>query len=158
MTTFILPDNLFTINNFISFVIGFFSSLLASWFFTRLYYKKKFKQQYEEAVKRFSANIGVKINRVSGTGLNNIEVLARSIVATRNDLKRNFVNLSSLLNSDLDQLEEEVKRLEKDPYNKTLQITVKKTLEVIDKKWDSKQDQIRLEIGKLLKELGIENL
>jgi hypothetical protein len=79
----------------------------------------------------------------------NIEVSARSIVASRNDLRSDLDAIGSRLDSQIDGLQTELAKPEPDPERL---VTI---MEVLRQKWPSKEAEIEVAVRKLLAELGL---
>jgi hypothetical protein len=85
-------------------------------------------------------------------------VLARSIVSTRDGLKKSLSRMNELLNSEIDRLSGEVTRLDRVRGSQAAEAeilgAVNRTLGVLQEKWPAKKIQIEIELDKLHAELG----
>lgn len=125
--------------------------------------KDKYTAAHEATVKTFSNRLGKTIYAgekvvIGAPAPSDIEVAARTIVATRNDLRSGITTISQFLNSDIDQLDKDVANLKKEPKSKVYQENVKKTIRVLAGKWPGKAEKIDAESRKLLAEMGLERI
>jgi hypothetical protein len=135
---------------------------VATWIASGRYHKRKI----EVAPRKYVQHLDELINRGITEGRDNAILNARAIVSVRNDLRRSLVSISSLLNSEIDILQENVGTAENNSEN-TNENNIRRrrdanaasaydTIQVLSRKWPSKKDQIEVELRKLLTEIGLD--
>jgi hypothetical protein len=125
--------------------------------------KRIYEQVYQAAVEQYANSLGKLIGKAKGDvddnlSLERIEVSARAFVGARNELRETLTNLSGSLNHEVDELEDASKELQKNPNDKAAQDRVRKAILVIAQKWPVKADAVKVQIRKLLAELGLERI
>lgn len=125
--------------------------------------KKRIYLQVQSAVEQYANSLGLLIGKAKGEVDDNlsaerIEVSARAFVGARNDLRDTLTSLSGSLNHEVDDLEDAIKDLEKNPDDKAAQDRVRKAILVVAQKWPVKADAIKVQIRKMLAELGLERI
>ena len=80
-----------------------------------------------------------------------ITVNVRDIVNTRDNLQESLTSLSKLLDFDIDRLKEQLE-------SKKNKEGLHEIAQDLEKKWPAKKNQIRIEITKLISELGLKNI
>ena len=125
--------------------------------------QRMYKQVSESAPEEYVSSLGYLIGKAKADVGDNlpadrVEVSARSIVAARNELRNTMTSLAASLNHEIDELEKALEDLKKNPNDKDAQERVRKTVLVIEQKWPVKAQTIRVQIRKLLTELGLERV
>lgn len=125
--------------------------------------QRMYQQVYESAPERYASSLGLLIGKAKADVSDNlsaerIEVSARAFVAARNELRDTMTSLSSSLDGPIDELEKALTDLQKDPNDKAAQDRVRKTILVIEQKWPVKAEAIKVQIRKMLAELGLERV
>ena len=69
-----------------------------------------------------------------------------------------MTSLSASLNHEVDELEQALNDLKKSPNDKEMQDRVRKSILVIEQKWPVKAEAIRVQVRKMLVELGLERV
>lgn len=122
---------------------------------------KIYETVFNAAIETYSTKLGELVMKASGdasdkVGPERLEISGRSIVSARNELRSRLINLSNILDSEIDELEKDISELKKSPNNNAYQEKVRKTILVLAEKWPIKSESIKVEVRKLLAELGIE--
>jgi hypothetical protein len=127
--------------------------------------RRQMQQQIEAAPEVYVAHLDKLIDRANSEGLNNILVNAEAIVTTRNQLQSSLSSLRGLLNSEIDLLAhdlESIHRHRTSSVQELAQVWVRNDLQhayervqVLQRVWPSKKDQVKIELRKLLAELNI---
>lgn len=125
--------------------------------------KRIYEQVYQSAVEQYANSLGSLIGKAKGDIDDNlsqerIEVSARAFVGARNELVKTLTNLSGSLNNEVDELEKAIEELQKNPNDKATQDRVRKAILVVAQKWPVKDVAIKVQIRKLLAELGLERI
>ncbi|MFM8330221.1 MAG: hypothetical protein ACKN9T_00870 [Candidatus Methylumidiphilus sp.] len=111
---------------------------------------REYEQMFEEAPKRFVAELRRMITEAQKDATNNQSLTAaRAFVSARNDLRSGLESISHRLNSDIDLLEHELKRATLD-YAKAAEL-----IEVILLKWPAKELEIENATRKVQADLGL---
>ena len=110
--------------------------------------QRTYEQRLESAPSLYTDHLDRLIREAADDQASEVKVSAQAIVSTRNDLRSSLVSLNSLLNSDIDVLAE---LLESNASAAQISSRVK----VLEKKWPAKRDQVKVELRKLLAELGL---
>ncbi|MEO4026549.1 hypothetical protein ABH313_00630 [Chromobacterium vaccinii] len=130
---------------------GIIASLIAALIiaYASFYFgKQTYEKRVESAVDIYADHLDKLIREANTESGSEIRVAAQAIVSTRNDLRSSLVSLNSLLNSDIDVLAE---MLAADASAGQFS----NRLKVLEKKWPAKRDQVKVELRKLLAELGL---
>ena len=118
----------------------------------------------DSAPEKYIQHLETAIKNGINEGEEKAVINARAIVDIRNDLRKTLMNISNLLNTEISYLAtqigkiDEIDKLHGYKNNKSNKIDEKEiyeTIQVLDRKWPSKQDQVKVEIQKVLAELGL---
>lgn len=119
----------------------------------------RYRQRYESAPKAYVRDLERLIDSAptkmriaaegEGADPGAVVVSARSIVASRDGLRSSLEAIGSRLDSQIDELRDELKKPHPDPA-KLLQ-----TLQVLRAKWPSKKDEIDVAIRTVITQLGL---
>ena len=121
-----------------------------------------YEARYESAGEKYVNSLGELVTKGGNIASDypkaeDLEVAGRAIVALREELRGRLVSLSGALNHEIDQLRVDIELLQRDPKNEQLKEKVRRDLLVLREKWPAKSESVRIEIRKLLAELGIEH-
>ena len=157
-----------------SVVIGLTTSLVASYFAYKFGYftsQRLYRKEIDEAPRKYVKNLGRLISeaneKIDNASKEDAVVFARSIIALRDSLRSHMVSISSLLNSEIDRLAEEVNTEQtliiterhRSSQKQELKIDeIRATIKVLAKIWPAKEDQVQYEIRKIIAELGLGKL
>jgi hypothetical protein len=110
---------------------------------------EQYKRVYEEAPKKFAKRLGQVITDASQGNSSNAVVDAKTIVAVRNDLRSALDSVGKRLDSEIDELEAELKKPQPDMTK------VATLVQVLKQKWPAKEDEIELAVRKIVAEMGL---
>lgn len=114
--------------------------------------RQQWVQALSSAPSEYANRLSDLIDGANAAPDSEIVIHARAIVSARNDLRDSLINLSTLLNSDIDRLSSDVSSApEADRIG-----SVRSTISVLKLKWPSKKEQVAVELRKVLAELGLE--
>ena len=121
-----------------------------------------YEARYEAAGERYVKDLGQLVDKGGAIASDNpsaesLEVAGRSIVALRDELRERLIALGTALNHEIDQLRIDIQLLQRDPKNEEQKERVRRDLLVLKEKWPGKSESVKIEIRKLLAELGIEH-
>ncbi|MCG8345785.1 MAG: hypothetical protein MI685_11610 [Chlorobiales bacterium] len=135
------------------FILSVTASLVAAGIAAFIGYHQRgitFRKAIMSAPEKYIEHLDNLINDALKDTENTLTVNAKAIVSTRDDLKSSLAALSKLFNSDIDRLKEQLERND--------EAMLKETIIVLSKKWPSKKDQIRIELSKLISEIGLKEM
>jgi hypothetical protein len=153
-------------------IIGIIGSLISASIAGTVSYMWRgnlYEKRVDEAPKKYVNYLGELIKKAEVAVKNSytqddIIVAARSIVSTRDDLRKHMITIASVMNSEIDRLSDElgngsdilVPRQNYERKNKIDIDELKRTIRVLAEKWPIKEVQIENEIRKIITELGLE--
>jgi hypothetical protein len=112
----------------------------------------RFRQRYEAALPALARSLSKLI--LSSFDYNNLESHARAIVQTRNEMRGTITDLNSLLNSEIDRLQEILGNPKKDKAERESELL--KTIQTLQIIWkDGKVERIQILLRRLLAESGL---
>lgn len=125
--------------------------------------QRMYKQVYESAPEQYAGSLGYLIGKAKADVGDNlpadrVEVSARAFVAARNELRDTMTSLAASLNHEVDDLEKALADLKKNPDDKAALERVRRAILVIEQKWPVKAQAIRVQLRKLLAEIGLERI
>jgi hypothetical protein len=163
------------------FLVGVGSSLVASILAGAVGYLfrgQRFRQKVTAAPEKYVAHLDRLISSAVMEGVGRSVINARAIVAARDDLRDSLLSLTSLLDSEIDVLQQQLEILprfgfelfelrspldrqrdrpgrsdDRDRYDAQ---QLFETIEVLAKKWPAKRDQIKYALRKMIAELGLD--
>jgi hypothetical protein len=117
------------------------------------------EQEIDDAPRKYVEHLDKLIRDAVHQGREKAVLNARAIVSIRNDLRGSMMRISELLNSDIDRLSREIgepigREVDQQPQRANPD-TIYETIQVLEKKWPSKKDQVEINLRKVLAELGI---
>jgi hypothetical protein len=110
---------------------------------------EQYNRVYEEAPKKFAKRLEQVINDASAGNPSNAVANAKTIVAVRNDLRSSLDSVGKRLDSEIDELEAELKKPKPDMSK------VATLVQVLKHKWPAKEDEIELAVRKIVAEMGL---
>jgi chromosome segregation ATPase len=110
---------------------------------------EQYNRVYEEAPKKFAKRLGKVITDASEGNSSNAVADAKTIVAVRNDLRSALDSVGKRLDSEIDELEAELKKPKPDMSK------VATLVQVLKQKWPAKEDEIELAVRKIVAEMGL---
>ena len=133
----------------------------AGWGLKKLQTRKKIKALPKKGVERIEGLIRKAIIE----GKDKCIINAKAIVASRDAMRKSLITLSNALNSELDKLAiaigetvEMAERYERISDHETNVEQVWEQLQVLERYWEMKGDEIEDGIRKVITELGLEDL
>lgn len=127
---------------------------------------ERYHKRVNAAPANFTTRLGVLIDQAVTEGPQNVRVNARAILAMRDGFRRVSINISDLLNSEMDALSAQlnkgvvhrpmVVRAEQQnaPENVSDELFV--TVKVIQRAWQGKRDELDATMRQLLSLLGLD--
>jgi hypothetical protein len=144
-------------------VIVFAITSVATWLYARVAERARHQQKIDAAPNAYVKELDELIQRGFREGEGMAIINARAIVAVRNSLRSSLISISTQLNSEIDRLSsnigEAITRLETVTNRPTEEINpaeVYRTIQVLVRTWPAKRTQIKVEIRKILAELGLD--
>jgi hypothetical protein len=134
--------------------LGITSSLIATglaFLVGYLFGKRKYVEDEVPAPSAYASDLGRIIDVSIKEGRPRARVNAKSLVATRDDLRGSLEAVNRLLNSDIDFLKTQVDSNASD-------VDIHETLEVIAKKWPTKKGQTERAVKKVMVDLGLKQV
>jgi hypothetical protein len=105
-----------------------------------------YRQTFQNAAVQYTRGLGSLIIKAEE---GDVVTNAKALVASRNDLRSSLESIGSRLDTEIDALEAELKKPNPNPAK------VKQLLEIIKQKWPLKEQQIEVEVRKMLAEMGL---
>ncbi|WP_444921341.1 hypothetical protein ACJJID_02460 [Microbulbifer sp. CnH-101-G] len=124
-----------------------------------------FRRKIEALPKKWVDQIAALIQEALSEGSDRCIINAKAIVASRDAMRKSLITLNDSLNSEVDKLAEllgnkieRAERWEQGQENKINVDEVWQQIQVLDKYWRMKSDEIESGIRKVLSELGVDKI
>ncbi|MCX6318498.1 MAG: hypothetical protein NTW29_14495 [Bacteroidetes bacterium] len=133
---------------------------IAGWLYANLKWRKKIRNAPQKYVEELDKLIQDGVYEGPEKALIN----ARAIVSSRDAMRKSLISISNQLNSEIDRLASEIGKKVELPTGPSIEgelpATIEskrayETIQVLQKIWPAKKTQIKVEVQKLLTEMGL---
>lgn len=129
--------------------------------FGKLQSARKQQKRLNDAPRKYVEHLDRLIRQAIDAGGDDAVVRARAIVSARDSMRRSLSSISEYLNTEIDQLSEQVGISERQKQSQRFpkQLEPKgifETIRVLQSVWPSRKALIEIEVRKLIAELGID--